>query len=857
MARVYVSSTFSDLKDYRERVRLALRRIGHVDVAMEYYAAQDERPVGKCLADVDSCDVYVGIFAWRYGWVPGKENPDGHSITEMEYRHAVRKGKTCLIFLLSEEADWPHAFHDRDWGPIERLREELSEAHTAAHFTSADDLCRLVVEAMHGLNLPADAAQTPAAPVSHNLPQPTYGVFIGRNEDLQRVMEGLKSRYPLVTIEGFAGIGKTSLALETGYICLGKVASPVGEPARFDYVVWVSADGKEQEHWLPEVLDEVLSTVAMGANPLTIPGVSERQMRKVDELLRANKVLIIFDNFDRDPELLEWMVHVPADSKVLITSRVHQVQKAWDIHLRGLEPPEALNLIRQLAREKGLRWLELETGPDELSSLAAVTGGNPHALVLTVGLLAGGMIGLSEVRNQIYNSSMQEVFENLYSYSWGKISQDARDVLSVIPLFVSEGSKGSSGQQPPHRVGGISGKALHRVSGLREFEFDAALRMLVDYSLLEVLGGECRFSFHPMTREYAKEKLRANPRFEAEARERWSSYFLEFVREELAGAGPDKPYWNALVSDRMIALDAEWPLINEVLKWADQNGRDQLIYELVMLLVHYMDSRLLNQERIRYVKKAIKAAEDMGRAEQVALLRLDALGWTYVEEDLLDHAYDEITEGLRIARGLPDGSADKTDLIALGLAWQARVMIEKDGPAAAQESIQEALSLRCSAWIKTRVFMVAGDIELKKNNSRQALHYYQCAAEQIKEYDKEDGYEGHGYQVESRIGLAYLGIGGGLREARERFEMLRRQDKIAIGKLYGEYGLALVAYKENERDKARGMMKAIREELSPLSGSNLLQKLISKLFADLEREEADSGGEPGPARPEELSRVTS
>ena len=50
MAKVYVSSTFIDLKECRARVNLALRKVGHEDVAMEYYVAGDERPVERCLA---------------------------------------------------------------------------------------------------------------------------------------------------------------------------------------------------------------------------------------------------------------------------------------------------------------------------------------------------------------------------------------------------------------------------------------------------------------------------------------------------------------------------------------------------------------------------------------------------------------------------------------------------------------------------------------------------------------------------------------------------------------------------------------------------------------------------------------
>jgi len=66
MAKVFVSSTFLDLKECRQQVSLVLRKMGHEDVAMEYYVAEDKRPVDKCLADVATCDLYVGIFAWPY-----------------------------------------------------------------------------------------------------------------------------------------------------------------------------------------------------------------------------------------------------------------------------------------------------------------------------------------------------------------------------------------------------------------------------------------------------------------------------------------------------------------------------------------------------------------------------------------------------------------------------------------------------------------------------------------------------------------------------------------------------------------------------------------------------------------------
>jgi len=149
MAKVYVSSTFRDLKECREKLRLLLRRMGHEDVAMEYYVAGEQRPVGKCLADVEACDLYVGLFAWRYGHVPAENNPGRLSVTEMEYRRARESGKTCLVFLLDEDAPWPRRMMDRDDAQIMRLRAGLGEKHLAGTFSSAEDIAEVAGPAIY------------------------------------------------------------------------------------------------------------------------------------------------------------------------------------------------------------------------------------------------------------------------------------------------------------------------------------------------------------------------------------------------------------------------------------------------------------------------------------------------------------------------------------------------------------------------------------------------------------------------------------------------------------------------------------------------------------------------------------
>ncbi len=149
MAKIYVSSTFKDLKECRDQVIHLLRRMRHEVVAMEDYTAEEQWPADKCLADVAACDLYVGIFAWRYGFIPPDNNPDNLSITELEYRKAGEAGKHRLIFLLDENASWPRPMMDRDPSRIEDLRKRLGEKHTCSFFAAAHEINDLAGPAVH------------------------------------------------------------------------------------------------------------------------------------------------------------------------------------------------------------------------------------------------------------------------------------------------------------------------------------------------------------------------------------------------------------------------------------------------------------------------------------------------------------------------------------------------------------------------------------------------------------------------------------------------------------------------------------------------------------------------------------
>jgi hypothetical protein len=154
---IYLSSTYEDLKEYRQAVFEALRKSQYNVIAMEDYVATDQRPVDKCLKDVERADLYVGLFAFRYGYIPppAHQNPDGLPITELEFRHAERLKKPRLTFLADHKtASIPLQFVDGFTGDgdsgqkIKRLREYLGRERTASFFSRPYQLASLVQAAV-------------------------------------------------------------------------------------------------------------------------------------------------------------------------------------------------------------------------------------------------------------------------------------------------------------------------------------------------------------------------------------------------------------------------------------------------------------------------------------------------------------------------------------------------------------------------------------------------------------------------------------------------------------------------------------------------------------------------------------
>jgi WD40 repeat protein len=153
---IYVSSTFTDLKEHRAALKSALEK-AHYDVeCMEKYPAFDERPLDKCLVDVQRADVYVLVLAHRYGFRPKHDNPARKSITQLEYEEAGRQAnKPRLVFTVDDDHPWSPKLVDTGKNARDLLafRAEVEGRHGVNRFSDPHHLSSLVLQALNALNV--------------------------------------------------------------------------------------------------------------------------------------------------------------------------------------------------------------------------------------------------------------------------------------------------------------------------------------------------------------------------------------------------------------------------------------------------------------------------------------------------------------------------------------------------------------------------------------------------------------------------------------------------------------------------------------------------------------------------------
>lgn len=116
--QVFISSTYTDLKEERMAATQCLLDNNCIPVGMEQFPASDMSQMDYIQKMLDDCDYYILILGGRYGSL----DQDGIGFTEKEYDYAVSKNIPVMSFLFEHPENLPA----KDCEFTDEMREKYS-----------------------------------------------------------------------------------------------------------------------------------------------------------------------------------------------------------------------------------------------------------------------------------------------------------------------------------------------------------------------------------------------------------------------------------------------------------------------------------------------------------------------------------------------------------------------------------------------------------------------------------------------------------------------------------------------------------------------------------------------------------
>lgn len=439
----------------------------------------------------------------------------------------------------------------------------------------------------------SSAASQRAMPL-HNLPQPDYTRFIGRQDEMQWLRQRLAPDSPsvLIALTGIGGIGKSSLgqAIASEY-CQRYPSLPPKE--RFEAIIWISAKaeiltvkGREQAASIPfsfRTLEDIYRTIAQTLEREDITrAVFDEQHYFVEKVLRSQRTLLIIDNLETitDKRVETFLRNLASPTKCILTSR-HWVEAVDHLKLIGLTSSETEALITE---EASRREVILSTEQQRL--LFQCTGGLPLPIKLSIARLASEetfeqvMRWLDNASSDLPAHCVQSQIATVCEYG-----QHCWRLLLACSLF--------------EQTSGVSREAVGVVTGLSPHERDDGLTLLQRLSLLSRTSHD-RFSMLPIVRSYVGAEL-AREACRNDLIEAWLQWLLQFARR----------YGNRLDLhiEHVQTVSTEYAAILGGIRWCREHGRWETLLQLAENIWFYPYLIGLLSEAREILADAILAAQ--------------------------------------------------------------------------------------------------------------------------------------------------------------------------------------------------------------------------------------------------------
>jgi LuxR family glucitol operon transcriptional activator len=344
--------------------------------------------------------------------------------------------------------------------------------------------------------------------IIHNLPIADYnyeGGFVGREEDKKKIKQYLKSeKFPVITITGAGGVGKTSLALKIiEELTLSKINL-------FDSILWLSAkenklsplgieDIEPTLKSYEELLDTFISLFGF-TDQLANDTIQEKEELTNSIIDISDNILVVIDNLETitDERIINFILDAPLKVKFLITSRkgIGQVERRYQ--LKELKAKEAIYLFRQVAKDKQMPLLA-KLNDEIIKQYVQKVSFYPLAIKWILGQVARGK-DINKVIDAIH-SDESNVSKFCFEQIFNTLSDNCNKILFTI----------TSMEAPPTR------SILQHITELDDNTFEDTIEELILVSLIipEQYQNESKeiatnYTLLPLTKGFIRLQLNKN-----------------------------------------------------------------------------------------------------------------------------------------------------------------------------------------------------------------------------------------------------------------------------------------------------------------------------------------------------------
>ncbi len=344
--------------------------------------------------------------------------------------------------------------------------------------------------------------------VIHNLPSAEYDDtgFLPRPDLEKSLVQKIDGRYPVVTILGEGGNGKTALTHQT-------LSSLINSGRHsFDAIIWTTAKASiltsQGVKTISNAITEAYKIVEEAAG--LEPG-NEPPITRLRRMLSENKILLVIDNLEtiKGNELKELSEDFPGESKLLLTSRI-PLGGDISVHVGEFTEKEALLFIRRLIQAYDVKPLLSKNNNYLVQYMRRL-----HFKPLLIKWFVLGVKGGSSPDKIVANpdDALRFCLENVVT----QLNPDAKSVLICISSVTAK----------------LSQHIIEEVTPIGSLAAEAACAELIRFGLIQSENldtGEQVYSIKPFARAYVSRVISPATKIMGEMRTRYLKIRSDYER---------------------------------------------------------------------------------------------------------------------------------------------------------------------------------------------------------------------------------------------------------------------------------------------------------------------------------------